>query len=120
VITTLMELHGQHREADLATRRGHPRLTAPGIGRRPILTLADRLLATILHQHLALPQTAVAALFKVRPETINRRIRDIRQLLEQAGYTFQPSPHRLTSLDDLSRLAATAGIALPSKVKTAC
>ena len=79
LITSLMKLHDQQREATLDKRRGHrPRLAAPGPGRRPILTLADRLLATALHQRLALPQIAVAALFSVRPETINRRIREIR------------------------------------------
>src|SRR5262249_31047689 len=93
LITTLLTLHDQQREASLDKRRGHrPRLTAPGTGRRPGLTLADRLLATILHQRLALPQVAIAALFSVRPETINKRIRDIRQLLSQAGHTIQPSP----------------------------
>ena len=116
-----MTLHGQQREADLDTRRGHrPRLAAPGTGRRPVLTFADRLLATTLHQRLALPQVAIAALLAVRPETINRRIRDIRQLLEQAGHAIQPGPHRLASLDDLSRLATAEGIVIPSVIKTAC
>jgi len=121
LITTLMTLHDQQREASLNKRRGHrPRLAAPGTGRRPVLTLADRLLATALHQRLALPQVAIAALFSVRPETINRRIREIRQLLEQAGYTIQPGPHRLTSLDDLYSLATAEGITVPSEIKTAC
>jgi hypothetical protein len=116
-----MTLHDQQREAGLDTRRGHrPRLTAPGTGRRPVLTLADRLLATILHHRLALPQVAIAALFSVRAETINRRIRDIRQLLDQAGYTIQPGPRRLASLDDLPTLANAEGIAITSKIKTAC
>lgn len=99
LITTLMTLHDQQREASLDKRRGHrPRLTAPGTGRRPTLTLAiRRLLATILHQRLALPQVAIAALFSVRPETISKRIRGIRQLLHQAGYAIQPGPHRLAS-----------------------
>src|SRR5690242_12266574 len=115
-----MTLHHQQRETSLDKRRGHrPRLTAPGTGRRPLLTLADRLLA-VLHQRLALPQVAVATLFSVRPETINKRIRDIRQLLEQAGYTIQPSPHRLASLQDLSNLAAAEGIVAPTEIKTAC
>jgi hypothetical protein len=121
LITTLMMLHDQQREADLDTRRGHrPRLAAPGTGRQPVLTFADRFLATILHQRLALPQVAIAALFNVRPETINRRIRDIRKLLEQTGYAIQPGPHRLANLDDLYRLAAAEGIAIPSGIKTAC
>ena len=68
----------------------------------------------------ALPQVAIAALFSVRPETINKRIRDIRQLLDQAGHTIQPGPHRLASLDDLYNLATTAGITVPPEIKTAC
>jgi hypothetical protein len=39
-------------------------------------------LATILHDCPRLPQVAIAALFSIRPETINKRIHDIRQLLD--------------------------------------
>jgi transposase len=121
LIAALMSLHDQQRETSLDKRRGHrPRLAAPGAGRRPVLTLADRFLAAILHQRLALPQVAIAALFAVRPETINKRIRDIRQLLDQAEHAIQPGPHRLASLDDLYRLAAAEGIDIPSEIKTAC
>jgi transposase len=121
LIAALMSLHDQQREASLDKRRGRrPRLTAPGTGRRPGLTLADRLLATILHYRLHLPQVAIAALFSVRPETINKRIRDIRQLLDQAGHTIQPDPHRLANLDDLYRLAGAQGLTIPSQIKTAC
>jgi len=121
LIAALMTLHDQQRETSLDKRRGHrPRLAAPGTGRRPLLTLADRLLATILHQRLALPQVAIAALFSVRPETINKRIRDIRQLLDQAGHTIQPVPHRLASLDDLYSLATAEEITVPPEIKTAC
>ena len=121
LIAALMTLHDQQRETSLDKRRGRrPRLAAPGTGRRPVLTLADRLLATTLHQRLALPQVAIAVLFSVRPETINKRIRDVRQLLDQAGHTIQPAPHRLASLDDLYSLATAADITLPSKTKTAC
>ena len=120
LITTLMALHDQQREASLDARRGHrPRRAAPGTGRRPVLTLADRLLATALYQRLALPQAAFATLLSVRPETINTRIRDVRQLLDQAGHHFQPSPHRLASLDDLYSLATAKSIVMPSEIKTA-
>jgi transposase len=120
LIAALMTLHDQQRETSLDTRRGHrPRLTAPGTGRRPVLTLADRLLATIFYQRLALPQVAIAALFSVRPETINKRIRDTRQLLDQAGYAVQPGQHKLTSLDDLYRLATEAGITIQPEIKAA-
>jgi len=121
LIATLLQLHDQQREASLDKRRGHrPRLTAPGAGRRPILTLADRLLATALHHRLALPQTAVAALFSVRPETINRHIREIRQLLQQAGHAIHPSPHQPTTLNDLYNFATAEGINIPADTKTAC
>jgi Helix-turn-helix of DDE superfamily endonuclease len=121
LIATLMRLHPRQREANLDTRRGHrPRMTAPGTGRRPVLTLADRLLATLLHHRLALPQTAIAALFNVRPETINRHIRQTRQLLQQAEYTIQPAPHQLTTLNDLHSLATAQGVTVPTDVKTAC
>ena len=99
------------------TARGWP---PPGAGRRPVLTLADRLLATALHQRLALPQVAIAALFSVRPETINRRIRDLRQLLDQAGHAIQPGPYRLATLDELYSLGVAEGIAIPAEIKTAC
>jgi hypothetical protein len=116
-----MTLHEQQRETSLGKRRGHrPRLTAPGSGRRPTLTLADRLLATILHHRLSLPQTAVAALFNVRPETINRRIREIRQLLTQAEHTIHPSPHQLATLNDLYGLATAEGVIIQHTPKTAC
>jgi transposase len=121
LIATLMTLHDQQRETSLDARRGHrPRLAAPGTGRRPVLTLADRLLAATLHQRLALPQVTIAALFSVRPETINRHIRDIRQLLDQAGHAIQPGPHRLASLDDLTSFASAQGITAPPEIKTAC
>jgi len=121
LVATLLSLHDQQREASLDKRRGHrPRLTAPGTGRRPVLTLVDRLLATTLHHHLGLPQTAIARLFTVRPETINRHIRDIRQLTQQAGTTIQPSEHRLANLDDLYSLTAAEGISAPPDTKTAC
>ncbi|WNV83888.1 ISAzo13 family transposase [Umezawaea sp. Da 62-37] len=115
VIAALTAPHEDQREAQLVTRRGHrPRHKGgPDTGRRPILTLVDRLLATVLHYRSGLPQVAVAALFGVRPETINKRIRDIRILLEQAGLSIQPAEQRLTSLDDLYDLAHTAGITIP-------
>jgi hypothetical protein len=123
LLATLMTLRNLQREANVDTLRAV--VTArgwlpPAPARRPVLTLADRLLATVLHQRLALPQVAIAALLKVRPETINRRIRENRRLLEQAGYAIQPGPHRLASLDYLYRLVAAAGIAIPSEIKTAC
>jgi hypothetical protein len=118
---TVMTLSYQQREIILGERRGHrPRLRAPGAGRRPALTLADRLLAAILHQRYALPHIAAAALFTVTPDTISLRIRETSQLLDYAGHTIQPSGRRLATLDDLRNLAATEGIMIPPQINAAC
>ena len=66
----------------------------------------------MLHQRFALPQSPSQPCSASGPKTINKRICDIRQLLEQAGYTIQPSPRQLASLDDLYGLATTAGIVI--------
>jgi hypothetical protein len=111
LITTMTTLHGQQREASLDKRRGHrPRQAAPGPGRRPVLTLADRLLAAVLHYRLGLSQATIGVLLGVRPETVNKRLRDIRELLDQAGATIQPGPRRLASLDELYDLARSSFI----------
>ncbi|MFI9274902.1 hypothetical protein ACIGXM_29955 [Kitasatospora sp. NPDC052896] len=66
-----------------------------------------------------MPQVAVAALFNVHPGTVNRRIRDVRGLLTQAGHTLQPADLQLADLNDLYTLANTAGIPVASEIKTA-
>ncbi|MHB9859302.1 ISAzo13 family transposase [Streptomyces sp. YIM S03343] len=120
LITTLTTLHEAQRETHLDKRRGHrPRAKGDGnTGRRPILTLADRLLAAVLHYRHGLPEIAIAALFSVRPETINRRLRDIRELLATASHDLHPAEHQLATLNDLFNMARDAGITTP-EIKTA-
>jgi hypothetical protein len=122
LITALAALHEAQRETHLDKRRGHrPRAKGDGsTGRRPILTLADRLLAALLHYRHGLPQVAIAALFKVRPETINRRMREIRELLALTGHDLHPSEQQLATLNDLFNLAGEAGVTTTPKIKTAC
>jgi hypothetical protein len=120
LLTTLLTLHDQQREVSLHRRRGdRPRHTAPGTGRRPLLTLADRLIAATLHYRHGLPQVTIAALFTVRPETINKQLRRIRELLQQAGHTIPPSPDKIATIEDLYRYAAANGITTPPNIKTA-
>jgi transposase len=121
LITTLTTLHEAQRETHLDKRRGHrPRAKGDGTtGRRPILTLADRLLAAILHYRHGLPQIAIADLFNVRPETINRRLRDIRELLATAGHDLHPAERQPATLNDLFNQAREAGIITTPEIKTA-
>jgi transposase len=111
LLATLLTLH---------RRRGNrPRQTTPGTSRRPALTLADRLLAATLHYRHGLPQAAIARLFTVRPETISRQLRSIRELLEQTGHTIQPAPDKITTIDSLYHYATANGITTPPNIKTA-
>lgn len=122
LITTLGPAHEAQQQAQLDRRRGYrPRQkgTAHSAG-RPGLSLADRLTATVLHHRWGLPQIRVASLFGLRPETINRYIRDLSYLLEQAGHAIPPAHHRLHRLDDLYDLAHQAGITVPDTGKSAC
>ncbi|MFJ9007826.1 hypothetical protein [Streptomyces canus] len=120
-ITTLTALHEAQRETHLGKRRGHrPRAKGDGsTGRRPILTLADRVLATVLLYRHGLPQVAIAALFSVCPEPINRRLRDVRELPATAGHALDPAERQLVTLNDLFDLAREAGITITPEIKTA-
>jgi Rhodopirellula transposase DDE domain len=110
------------REGDLQQRRGGDRQKTPTAGlytgRRPGLTLVDRLLATILYQRFKLPQVALAPLFSVVPVTLNRAISQTRRLLHDIGHTIEPAETPLATLDDLTDLATHLGITTP-EIKTA-
>jgi ATPase subunit of ABC transporter with duplicated ATPase domains len=97
---------------------------APGSGKTTFLAAlflaAHQLMAVILHQRHELPQVAVARLFAVRPETLNRRIRETRELLNAAGHTITPAGHRLATLDDLHAYAAVNDITAAMEIKQAC
>jgi len=66
-----------------------------------------------------LPQVAIAGMFTVRPETINKQLRGIRELLEQAGHTIQPAPDKIATIDDLYHYAVANGVTVPPNIKTA-
>ena len=126
-ITTHLLLLLEARRAATLTQQdkqpGHrPRPAAKTPGhRRGVLTLADRLLAEILHQRHALPQTQIAALFGVGRKIINRHIHHTRALLACLGITIEPADTPLKNLNTLYHHAATAGISIPTlKIKTAC
>ena len=120
LITELGATWTAHRERGLRRRRGGDRRRAPGAGAHPKLDLADRLLATLLHLRLSLPQPVIALLLGVDRTTITRAIGVGRHLLEQHGTTIEPAPVQLYTLVDLSVYAAAHGITQGAKTKTAC
>ncbi|MDJ0465478.1 ISAzo13 family transposase [Streptomyces sp. H27-C3] len=120
LIAQLRAARELQREEDLHQRRGGDRQKVPAAGlytgRRPGLTLVDRLLATILYQRFKLPQVVIAPLFTVTPVTLNRAISQTRRLLHDIRHTIEPAATQLATLDDL---AAHLDIAPTSKIKTA-
>jgi transposase len=118
LIDRLVLLRHDQREADLHHQRGGPRKVAAGTGRHPCLTLTERLLITVLNHRLGLPQAVLADLFQVTLMTANRAIRQIRPLLDQAGYTITPIQKRLYSAADLIAYAFETD-AFPQEINSA-
>ncbi|MEU6587189.1 transposase family protein [Nocardia sp. NPDC046763] len=77
--------HAQH-EAQLHTRRGGTRRTAPGTGRQAQLSLDDRVAITLLHLRFATRQRAIGALFDVTQQTVHNVVKQTRPLLTLAGH----------------------------------
>jgi transposase len=119
LIDRLAVLRHTRREADLYRQRGGPRKVAAGTGRPASLTLRERLLITVLHHRLGVPQAVLAELFKVTLMTANRAIRQIRPLLEQTGHTITPARKRLYTAADLTAYAISS-TAVPDEIKSAC
>ena len=107
------------REEQRHARRGAQRRRAPGAGRRPKLTDADRVLATVLYQRKLCTQAVLGELFAVDRGTITTTVQETRPLLEQHGHTSPPSTARFpTPADLIDFLTDTTETGL--EIKPAC
>ena len=77
--------------------RQHERRVAAGkkphafrAGRPAQLSFADRVLATILHLRLSIPEQALAVMFANSQTNMRRLLTETRHLLEQHGTTVEP------------------------------
>jgi hypothetical protein len=73
--------------------RSHPAGDArhkPRSGRPLAFPFPDRVVATVLHQRLALPEDTLARLFRTSRTTIRRALTETRHLLDQRGYVIEP------------------------------
>jgi hypothetical protein len=107
------------REAERHIARGGPATRRRAGGHPQAMTLAEKTLATIMRQRLAVPRPILADLFGVAPNTIGTAERQIRQLLARAGHTIQPTTIQLTTMADLTAYATSHGITLSPKTKPA-
>jgi Rhodopirellula transposase DDE domain len=73
--------------------RNHPASDArhkPRSGRPPVFPFPDRIVATVLHLRLSLPEDTLAHLFNTSRTTIRRALTETRQLLDQHGHRIEP------------------------------
>jgi DDE family transposase/DDE superfamily endonuclease len=73
--------------------RNHPASDArhkPRSGRPPVFPFPDRVVATVLHLRLSLPEDTLAHLFNTSRTTIKRALTETRHLLDQHGHRIEP------------------------------
>src|SRR5437764_8971397 len=73
--------------------RNHPAGDArhkPRSGRPPVFPFPDRVVATVLHLRLSLPEDTLAHLFGTSRTTMRRALDEIRDLLDQHGHRIEP------------------------------
>jgi transposase len=73
--------------------RDHPASDArhkPRSGRPPVFPFPDRVVATVLHLRLSLPEEALAHLFGTSRTTMRRALTQTRHLLDQHGHRIEP------------------------------
>ena len=73
--------------------RSHPASDArhkPRSGRPPLFPFPDRVVATVLHLRLSLPDDTLAHLLGTSRTTIRRALTEIRDLLDQHGHHIEP------------------------------
>jgi len=97
--------HAAYRQALETADHNGIRPHAPRSGRPSTLPFGDRVLATVLHLRLGLPDNTLAHLFTTSRATIRRAVHETRQLLDEHGTEITAAP---TSTDALVTLIAAA------------
>jgi transposase len=94
---------------------------APRPGRPAKLTFPNRVLATIMHLRLSVPDDNLATMFSISGSAMHRAIRDTRNLLHQHGTVIEPITPS-APLADLLRKATetTKRTNHTTKIKPAC
>jgi hypothetical protein len=90
LITQLTALRQAQREEKA---RSHPASDArhkPRSGRPPVFPFPDRVVATVLHLRLSLPDDTLAHLLGASRSTIRRALTEIQDLLDQHGHHIEP------------------------------
>jgi hypothetical protein len=120
VTTELAEPQAHQHEQSRHTRRGADRSRAPGAGRHPRLTDADRIPVTVLYLRKLCTQAVLGEIFAVDRTTITTAVRETRPLLHQHGHAITPSTARFPTPADLLTYIAESGVEPSTVAKPAC
>jgi hypothetical protein len=120
LIAQLAALRQAQREDKARSHHASDARHKPRSGRPPIFPFPDRVVATVLHLRLSLPEDILAHLLGTSRTTIRRALAETRHLLDQHGHRIEP----VTAPPDLPArippyVPQTAGNP-ESKAKEAC
>ena len=90
LITQLAALRQAQREQRARTHPAGDARHKPRSGRPPVFPFPDRVVATVLHLRLSLPDDTLAHLFGTSRTTIRRALTEVRDLLDQHGHRIEP------------------------------
>jgi hypothetical protein len=101
---------------------GHHPGHKPRSGRPPTFLFPDRVIATVLHLRLALPEETLAHLFGTSRTTIRHTLTEVRDLLNQHGHRIEPvtAPPHLPARIPPYVLPAPGSRKNNNKIKKAC
>jgi transposase len=90
LIARLAALRQAQREERVRTHPASDARHKPRSGRPPVFPFPDRVVATVLHLRLGLPDDTLAHLLGTSRTTIGRALTEIRDLLDQHGHRIEP------------------------------
>ncbi len=90
LITQLAALRQAQREQRARTHPAGDARHKPRSGRPPVFPFPDRVVATVLHLRLSLPDDTLAHLSGTSRTTIRRALTEVRDLLDQHGHRIEP------------------------------
>src|SRR5690348_14640922 len=90
LIARLAALRQAQREERVRTHPASDARHKPRSGRPPVFPFPDRVVATVLHLRLSLPDDTLAHLFGTSRTTIRRALTETRHLLDQHGHRIEP------------------------------
>jgi transposase len=90
LIAQLAALRQGQREQRARTHPASDARHKPRSGRPPVFPFPDRVVATVLHLRLSLPDDTLAHLLSTSRTTMRRALAEIRDLLDQHGHRIEP------------------------------